>query len=868
MFHRILPFAMVITAMTGKAGTNPVFKILTVDPGMYRVEFQDLAAAGLTSKSLPSSELALSFAGQPVAMLIEDGGDGQFEPGDHFEFRAHTLHGDLGYYHEYTQTSTFWLRLDAANPRRIRKAGKAKQANSLIPRKGRGAVFRSSQHIETDTLLMRFRSPHHQPQEIWYWQKLACNDRDPFAIPIQTPDLDRISGSKVHLKLGLRGWSRISGNRTIPDHVIRVMLNGQMIHESDWSGRDVHILDIPNLPVNDWLEGKNNLQLMIPSRHDGEGKLIVDVTLLNWVEVDYPKKSVFDPSQNTVFNVSDAFANQPFHLVAARDQQIYLFTDHDYRWDIAPSPQGQGQGPLAIYHFPGEAAGANFYAVAEGGFLKPRAILKSEATGLADPGQPVDYIMIAHPSLMAASKPLADYHRSHGLSVKQVDIRDIYDSFNDGILHPKAIQRFLAHAYNHWPKPAPRFVLLVGDASWDTKNAMVIDENYPDLTYYPRFRTEFNKILSTAYKDVTQNNRNLIPTMMYFDNSGHSASDNGFVCLDDDIFPDMAIGRLPVTRPEEVDAIVSKTIAYMNGSQVGPWRRNILYITNEETRFQTQTTEIATALAKKGMITQRIYPASSEKSNEKHTKLILDSLDQGQYMVYFLGHGGRYIWRTGPPDFRKNHDLFTLEDLDKLKTNPKLPIIISLTCYSAPFDHPGADSIGEKFLRIAEKGAVAFYGASWRNWPNHHMATTTMNAMVQAKTVGEAIQQSKHNLKSETLVQTYNMLGDPALPLRKPPHSLAIELHGEIGQLKAHLGNHLSGGQGMLEVLNEVGEPLAAKTFTIGKSAMDIDVPKFEGQAASIQIYLWNTETQQDALGQIPFPAVPEKSEEGKPSSP
>ena len=49
-------------------------------------------------------------------------------------------------------------------------------------------------------------------------------------------------------------------------------------------------------------------------------------------------------------------------------------------------------------------------------------------------------------------------------------------------------------------------------------------------------------------------------------------------------------------------------------------------------------------------------------------------------------------------------------------------MVLSMTCYSAPFDHPSADSIGEKFLRVPGKGAVAVLAASWRNAPYQAMS--------------------------------------------------------------------------------------------------------------------------------------------------
>ena len=45
-----------------------------------------------------------------------------------------------------------------------------------------------------------------------------------------------------------------------------------------------------------------------------------------------------------------------------------------------------------------------------------------------------------------------------------------------------------------------------------------------------------------------------------------------------------------------------------------------------------------------------------------------------------------------------------------------------MTCYSAPFDHPNADSIGEKFLRLPDRGAVAVVAASWRISPSEEMS--------------------------------------------------------------------------------------------------------------------------------------------------
>jgi hypothetical protein len=194
-----------------------------------------------------------------------------------------------------------------------------------------------------------------------------------------------------------------------------------------------------------------------------------------------------------------------------------------------------------------------------------------------------------------------------------------------------------------------------------------------------------------------------------------------------------------------------------------------LFITNERPGFQRQSDLAADRLTAEGFTALKVYPASSETSNEHHTRELIESFDQGQLLVHFLGHGGRYIWRTGPPDFDKNHDLFTLDDLDRLSPNRRLPVVLSLTCYSAPFDHPNADSIGEKLLRIPGRGAVAVVGASWRTAPQGNWGRVLLDQLTRpGATIGEALMRAKREILHRDFVETYNLLGDPAAPVALP----------------------------------------------------------------------------------------------------
>ena len=56
------------------------------------------------------------------------------------------------------------------------------------------------------------------------------------------------------------------------------------------------------------------------------------------------------------------------------------------------------------------------------------------------------------------------------------------------------------------------------------------------------------------------------------------ATDNWYADLDDDLSPDVAIGRLTADTPEELAVMVAKIIAYENSTDYTPWRRRVNFI--------------------------------------------------------------------------------------------------------------------------------------------------------------------------------------------------------------------------------------------------------------------------------------------------
>jgi hypothetical protein len=249
---------------------------------------------------------------------------------------------------------------------------------------------------------------------------------------------------------------------------------------------------------------------------------------------------------------------------------------------------------------------------------------------------------------------------------------------------------------------------------------------------------------------------------------GLAASDNPFVCVDgEDEWPDLAIGRLPVTEPEEVAAIVAKTVRYVAGG--APVSPEVLLLHDGSPHLATAGGMLTADLAERGLAGVQLEPLLGAGAVAGNRDRVLAAFARQPLLVHFSGHGGRYIWRTAPADLDGGQDLFDLDDLDLLPAVERPPIVLSMTCYSAPFDHPLADSIGEKLLRLDGRGAVAVIAASWRNNPSPVLSQQLLAELGRpGATVGEALARTKQGSENEYFVQQYNLLGDPALPVPAP----------------------------------------------------------------------------------------------------
>ncbi|MFQ5637860.1 MAG: C25 family cysteine peptidase [bacterium] len=395
-----------------------------------------------------------------------------------------------------------------------------------------------------------------------------------------------------------------------------------------------------------------------------------------------------------------------------------------------------------------------YYGVSGRGLRRVTQIIADRKSDLRATTQGADYLIITHANFAQSALELARYRTEHdGFRSTVVEVQDVYDEFSDGIIDPLAIKKFLTYTFLNWQQPAPSFVLLFGDASWDPK-----------------------KHLGPTSKV------NFVPTY------GDPVSDNWFVTLDgeDDALPDMFIGRIPVETPEQAEIVVNKIISYEQ-QPFASWNKEFLFFngginSTEQSIFRSQSQNLISRYLDAPPLIARatnINKTTDEAITVSLKHIATERISQGALWVNFLGHGGSAVWdiSIGQPEDWQNSEIF--------------PFMTGMSCHSARFANPSLNSLSELYV-LNEMGAAAYWGSTGFGFVTQDFflldglfsAVTRENVrrIAEATTLAKISvwRQLGPQTRNRMVVDQYTLIGDPALNLalsKKP--ELAVQ-SGEI----------------------------------------------------------------------------------------
>lgn len=380
------------------------------------------------------------------------------------------------------------------------------------------------------------------------------------------------------------------------------------------------------------------------------------------------------------------------------------------------------------------------------------SVEKCESSNLLNKQNQADVLVVYHKQFKeAAEKYVAFRKQTHKeFNFILIDIENVYKEFNYGKKSPHSLKNFLKYSANYWQKPAPSFIILFGDACWDTRKIMPSTQNTDYISSY-----------------------------------GVPVSELWFCLLDEkDFIADIELGRVPARTPEQAMDYVDKIIDY-ELAPLEPWKKNILYLTggynlSENNQFYSAVEYYGSTIYDSKMcvdtfiIRKRNYsPVSSFEKDE-----IIARINQGMAWITYLGHGS--------PQFF-DMDGWQAEYLDNKN---KYSIFNSLSCNTGAFAEPQGTCRNEDYLLAKNKGFVSTAASTGVSFVDidieFHLRVSRQLAKVQNRmpTVIELYNNAKAEmLRNEPEIltaMTYSMLGDPLIALHINPQPDFYFLQQEI----------------------------------------------------------------------------------------
>ena len=532
------------------------------------------------------------------------------------------------------------------------------------------------------------------------------------------------------------------------DHKAYIIINNRPVGDISWDGQTDVVFDkwfyaspdsIPIYPAGN--------ELRVEVRGDVCND-IDDEIRINWVDFEYWQGNSAYGKYFALKN-DDRNGINRYGIFDWQGSDMRIFVPSKKKMMYLPSTNNYEQFTDTM------STVTEYFLAATDYFATVDSIRADESSDLRNLSNGADYIIITHWKFKDIAQQLADFRSSNfpdenipNPRIKVVDVQQIYDEFSFGLLDPKALREFVKYAFENWQSPAPSYVVLLGDMSHD-----------------------YRALLAASRP-------NFIPSMPYFTiQYGQAASDNLIVAVaGPDVAPDLAIGRLSIETVAEGNILLQKLMDYPD-DPTKFWKQNVLLLASgmdlqDEIQFGFNDASLALGQAfviPNGYHASYVFRFPSKPEHEPFQgegPKIREEINKGAVLVNYYGHGGGYQWDL----------VFTNDDIYLLENGGRLPVIFSVTCYTAHFDNQ--DVFGEQFNKVQGKGSIGFFGSAGLTYWTIGKAINTklFDEIFNQRNfiIGKAIMNAKNGGPIiglyATQINLLTYLGDPVMKLALPPY--------------------------------------------------------------------------------------------------
>ena len=611
--------------------------------------------------------------------------------------------------------------------------------------------------------------PASEGDDRWMWGS-ALTAPATRSLIVDLPDT-LVIDAPTRLRIELQGYTN---DPTVDgDHHIRVSLAGHRVVDVVLEGRGQHVLTAA--PPPGLLQPDGNL---LEVESVGDTGAAVDALFLNAVRLDVgvrptplagrlvyprPQEPQSHPGPDTDYAIH-GFREASVTVLDVTDPSAPAVLDgletvelDDGTWSVrysdgAPVP-GMGHGAVRRY------VAFDIEAAASPARIEPNQASDWRAARHADGTiGGADWLAITHADFREQTEQLAAHRRRQGWRTAVVEVRDVYDEFGHGIYGPAAIRAFVEHAWRTWPRPAPRYLVLVGAATLDHRGGY----GPPTRRFVPAPRVEVapGGALATVTDDT-----------WYAQISGA------------DPVPELHVGRLPVASELEARTVVDKLMRYDANRVAAPeavWRRRSLWVADDDgaSAFEPFTEGLISRLPT-STETRRFFASGYDRERDLSAD-IATAIDSGALSINFTGHGNIDLWSPWPGGGR----IFDNDDIARLSNGPRQPLLTAATCMNGFIDNPVKPiSMSELWLTHPSGGGIAAWAPSgFTNLgPQRTLLETLYDGLFdgRGRTIGELTTTARAAAWAESrtagdVIRQFVLVGDPAtvisgVPVRPGP---------------------------------------------------------------------------------------------------
>ena len=680
----VAPRAFVNRDRQSMLAAAPAAKLVVRDEGWYRVPAEQLATAGIPFGT-PVADLSLWRAAEAIPLRIRAAGP-TLEPGDSVEFYG------MGMDTRSTRTAVYWLSASMGE-------------GSDLPLLPVNAVGAGEASAFPETLLIQDR--------LVYFAALRNGSAEKFFGPLVLQSATQPRFFRVEGVAGGQGSTQLEVEvQGVTDgaHQIGVSFNRTWLGIVEGTGQSLFRRTFA-IPPGLLQEGDNQVELRALEAGD--------IGLEAALRISYLRR--YAAGTGSLRFTLEGGRRARLDGYQAADARVFDVTDP---LRVAELPmETDAAGRLAVT---APAQGERtLLAVREGDVRAPEEVASNAPSSWRAMGG-ADSLILTDPHFADALRPLVEARRAEGVVAAVIDVADVYDEFGTGEKDPEAIRALVGEALQRWPLK-PRFLLLVGSASFDPKD-----------------------YLGTGLDRV--------PTMLVQTQFLETSSDGSLADLDGSGVPALAVGRLPARTADEATRMVQKVLA----RRLLDARGTVLHVTDRD-----DVSDFSEALGQVRPLTDgwptEVIRRGDGTDDEVHDR-ILGALGKGPALVSYLGHGAEAFW---------DGHLLSGEDGPALANGGRTALIVQMTCLTGFFHDVYGQSLSESLLS-------ADGGGAWGTWSSSGMVLSSQQArlhrvlvggLVEGRTLGISTQRALAAVTDPDLRRTWHLFGDPSarLVVVEPP---------------------------------------------------------------------------------------------------